>query len=453
MMAALALGLLLSQTADGGVALPGPRPPLEVAAGLEVEGGVLSSGVDATGQVGAAGGLDVLAGLRPMLRLSTGDDFTLQLGPLVRLRLVDAPPLQRDGDVGRVIRREDWDRLGDVGELLQALRLGAPQAPLQLRAGPVQQKTLGLGHLVFRYSNRTNADARPAAATATLALGPVRAELFAADVLAGRLFAADVTWDVGRTFSAEAWWRDRATLALSFAHDFAFGTPARPPGPCATEGACVEAPALAAVTLAHLDGAVVVVRERTLTLMALGGVGARAVGSGDVGFLLGVAADLRWRGVELSARAEGRKQVGGFRHGYFGAQYELARFSGVGLGLTPQADERLPDAVSGFAEVRLRLARTLALDGAVEHFSFGRTDFDATMRLTAQAERLWAEVRVGAVGLGAAPRWLVMAGLRWRLADALYALGAAGTAVFPQADGTLARGVTASLGVGFDLER
>mgnify|MGYP000706411019 CR=1 FL=1 len=72
--------------------------------------------------------------------------------------------------------------------------------------------------------------------------------------------------------------------------------------------------------------------------------------------------DVRVPDVELSLRAEGRKQAGGFRQGYFGPQYELARFSGIGLGFPALADEQLPDAFSVFGELRFRLAQATQVD-------------------------------------------------------------------------------------------
>ncbi|MDX2015827.1 MAG: hypothetical protein SFW67_36875 [Myxococcaceae bacterium] len=448
-MGALLLSLLLSQAPDGGSTPPlEAGPPVRLMAGAELEAGVLPSGFGGP----SAGGLDVMAGLRPMLGLTVADSFSLQLGPLLRLRVIDTAPLQRDDDIGGVLRGEDWDRLGDFGELLQVLRVGADTSAFQLRAGPVHQKTLGLGHLLLRYSNRLNADARPAGATATLSVGPVKGELFAADVLAARLFAGEVTWDVGRTFSGDATVHGRYLLALSLAHDFSVGTPGRGLQVACTNDCSIQTVPPTA-TLAHLDASFVVLRSQALSLMGLAGLGARANQSRDLGFLAGLAMDVRVPSVELSLRAEGRKQAGGFRHGFFGAQYEVARFSGTGLGLTPLADEALPDAFSVFGEMRLRLARTVTVDGTVEHFTFGRTDFDATVKVTALDERLVAEARLGAMGLGVAPRWVASAGLRWRLFQSFYVLGSGGTVFFPQPDGTLSRGVTVSAGVGVDLER
>ncbi|MBE2248752.1 MAG: hypothetical protein IAE78_04315 [Myxococcus sp.] len=453
-MLTLAVALLLAQSPDAGVdeAVPvDPEPTVHLFAGAEGELGVLSSGW-------AENGADVFFGLRPMLGMSVSDVFSLQLGPLIRLRLIDTPPLDRGRDLSGVVRSQDWDRVGDFGELLQSLRVGADTSMFQLRAGPVQKKTLGLGHLVFRYSNRLNADARPAAATASLAVSFLRFELFASDVLSARLFAGELSWDIARSFSNDATTHGRYLLALSFGHDFASGTPPSLRSGCSTATPPVDvAPCTPwqpeAATLVHLDGSAVLVRSQALSLMAMLGMGARGNATRDLGFLAGVSMDVRLPDVELSLRGEGRKQAGGFRHGYFGAQYELARFSGVGLSFAGLASEALPDAFSVFGELRLRLAQVVTVDGSVEAFTFGRTDFDSTVMVELLEKKLIAEARLGAMGLGQAPRWLVSAGLRWRLFSSFYVLGSGGTAFFPTETGALARGVVVSGGVGVDIAR
>jgi hypothetical protein len=448
----LALALIVSQTPDAGATVvTSPEPPVHLFAGAEVELGVLPSGAEQNG-------LDVFFGVRPMLGMSVSEVFSIQLGPLVRLRLIDTAPLDRGLDFGGVVRRQDWDQRGDFGELLQSLRIGTDTSVFHLKAGPMQKKTMGLGHLLFRYSNRLNADARPAAAAAVLAVSVLRFELFASDILSGRLFAGEVSWDIARSFSTDASTHGRYLLSLSLGHDFASGTPpalrpncvfADPPagiGPC-------EFVAPAATTLVHLDGSAVVLRSQSLALMLMGGMGARANAARDLGFLAGLAMDVRLSDVELSLRAEGRKQAGGFRQGYFGAQYELSRFSGVGFSLPPLADEGLPDAFSVFGELRLRLAQAVTIDGSLEAFTFGRTDFDSMLTVDLLGNRLIAEARVSAVGLGQAPRWVVSAGLRWRLFQSFYVMGSGGTAYFPSNTGALVRGVMASGGVGVDIER
>jgi hypothetical protein len=444
MLSALLL-VLVGQTPDAGAPPPPvePEPVVHLSAGAEAELGVLSSGW-------AENGLDVMFGLRPMVGMQVGEVFAIQLGPLIRFRVIDTPPLDRPLDLGQVVRGQDWDRSGDFGELLQGLRIGEETSAFRLRAGPMHKKTMGLGHLVFRYSNRLNADARPAAATAVLDVSFMHFELFASDVFSGRLFAGEVSWDIARSFSDDRATHGRHLLSLSFGHDFSFGTPAAARGaPCQLEAGCVAS----AATLVQLDGSSVLVRGQTLSLMVLLGMGARANAARDLGFLAGAAMDVRVPGVELSLRAEGRKQAGGFRHGYFGPQYELARFSGMGLGLSQLANEALPDAFSVFGEARFRLARLVTIDGAVEAFTMGRTDFDVTVLVELLDGKFSAEARAGAVGLGQTPRWLATAGFRFRVFPSFYVLGSGGTVFFPQESGGLVRGVMVSGGVGVDIER
>jgi hypothetical protein len=440
--------LALAQTPDAGALEPSfeSESPVHVAAGLESEVGVLPSGW-------RENGLDVFVGFRPMVALVVDEVVAIHLGPLVRLRLLDTPPFDRSTDRGHLVRGEDWDRPGDLGELLQALRLGADQSPVQLRAGPIHKKTLGSGHLLFRYSNRLNADARPAAATASLSVAFLKAEVFASDVLAARLFAGELTWDVGRTLSPESGVQGRYLISLSAAHDAAMGTPATPRSGCSAEVSCPQVAGPPRVTFVHLDGSAAVIREKAISLALLGGFGARADTSRDLGFVVGAAADFRLGHLEWSLRLEGRKQNGGFRHGFFGPQYEIARFVGTGLSLSPLAHERLPDGFSVFGESRVRLARAVSLDGAVEHFTFGRMDFDVTAAVEVLGRHLVAEARVGAVGLGQTPRWLLSAGFRFRVLPSMYVMASGGTAFFPNTDGTLSRGLFAAAGVGVDVER
>jgi hypothetical protein len=453
----LALVLVLAQSPDGGapasVQAPAPvepEPTVHLSAGAEGELGLLPSGA-------AENGLDLMFGFRPMAGMAVGDVFSIQLGPLIRLRVIDTPPLDRERDLGGVVRGQDWDRAGDFGEILQSLRIGTEASTFHLKAGPIHKKTLGHGHLLFRYSNRLNADARPSAATAVLSVSFLRFEVFASDLFAGRLFAAEVTWDIGRSFSTDPSAHGRFQLSLSGGHDFAVGTPAAVRGPSCPAGSMTcDPPAdrvLEPSSLVHLDVSAVLLRSKTLSLMLLAGLGARATASRDLGFLVGGAMDVRLADVEVSLRAEGRKQAGAFRHGYFGPQYELARFSGIGFTFPALASEMLPDAFSVFGELRLRLLQLITLDGAVEAFTFGRTDFDATVSVELLEKQLVAEARVGAVGLGQAPRWLLTAGLRWRLFTSFYVLGSGGTVYFPAPDGHLVRGVMASAGVGVDIER
>jgi hypothetical protein len=444
MLAALLATLVIAL--DGGApdeakpapAAAGPRVGLHAA--LEAEVALFPSGFEPNGA-------DVLVTLRPVAGLSIGEDFSLELGPTFRLRLVDTPADNRATDFGGVLRRADWDEPSDFGQLLSALRIGHEGGVGFLTAGPVRKKTLGLGHLVSRYSNQDDPDYHPASATGVLSLGPVRAEVFASDVLGARLFAGDLAWDLGRTFSGDRQVFDRYVLALELAHDFGLaGLPFRP-------DPLVSRVTPAAVTLLQLDGSATLVRTQSVRFMLLAGVGTRAGSTADLGFAGGLALDVTVAEVGLSLKVEVRKQAGGYRLGYFGPGYELARFADLGFSGPPRASLSLPDGWGLAGELRIGFGATVSVDVAAEHFFFGRTDLDATVDLALLASWLTAQARVTVVGLGQLPRTSATGGLKVRLLPALYLVGSAGTVFFPQPDGTLLRGLTASVGAGVDIER
>lgn len=439
MFAALVLSLV--SALDGGVVEVAPSgPKVGLHAALEAEVGLLPSGF-------ASNGLDVLGVLHPVAGFDIGEDFALELGPTLRLRLIDTPPDNRTTDVGGVLRRPDWDEPSDFGQLLSSLRIAADGRAFTLRAGPVKKKTLGLGHLVNRYSNQDNPDYHPAGATAVLAVGPIRAEVFASDILGARLFAGELAWDLGRTFSSNREVQDRYLLALEVGRDFALaGLPFRP-------DPSVERLGLAASTLLQFDASATVVRTQSVRFMLLGGVGSRAATEADLGFEAGLALDASVAEVGLSLKVEARKQAGGFRQGFFGPGYELARFADLGFSGAPRGTALLPDGWSLYAEARLGVGERVSVDVAAEHFFWGRTDLDATADVALLQSWLTAQARLTFTGLGQVPRFAATGALKARLLPALYLVASGGTVFFAQPDGTLLRGVTASVGVGVDLER
>lgn len=415
-------------------------PPLRVFGAVEADFGVLPSGLPENG-------LDLFTTVRAVAGFSVGDAFTLELAPTFRFRLVDTPGLNRDADVGGFLRGADWDELSDFGHLLSQLRIAPDSAPFFIRVAPVRKKSLGLGHLLWRYSNQENVDYRPAAGRAVLQVGPVRGEFFASDILGARIFAGELAWDLGGTFSADPEVKDRYVVALQVAHDANLaGRPFRP-------DRAVPPLTLAPVTLLHLDASAVLVRSAALRWLVLGGVGTRVNATADLGLVVGTAFDANAGDLGFSTRVELRKQVGGFRHGFFGPGYELQRFSDVGLGLTPLGEVRLPDGFSGFAELRVGLGERLSADVAAEYFFWNRLDLDAGVQLSVIQERLQLTARFTALGLAQTPRFAAQGGLRLRVWSAVYVLAQAGTVFFPQPDGTLIRGVTASAGAGVDFER
>jgi hypothetical protein len=386
---------------------------------------------------GAGPGDGAFLGLLPLLALEADEALALEVGAPLRFRLG-----AQEGAGGGALRREDWDERSDFGQLVRALRVGAPEGALWLRAGPLPLATLGHGRLVARYANTLAADYHPAGASAALHRGALRLEALASDVLALRLFAAEARLDLGRTLSASETAWERVHLSASLAHDAgrAHGT----------------TPALSAGAL-DLDAALY--RGARAQLWALAGAGARLDGAGGTGLALGLALEAQPRTLNLGAKLELRRQEGGFRHGLFGADLELARFAATGLAGAPLAEQRLPAGYAGYAELHLASgeeradAARLLLSLAGEHLAFGRTDVDAALSLQLPGGRASATLRALATGLGQAPRYALQAEARVRLRPALYAVASAGSAFTPTPGGTLARGLLGALGLGVDFAR
>ena len=115
-----------------------------------------------------------------VLILDGGAEFRVNVGAPVRRRLWGG------GEGGGLVRREDWDTLSDWGQLVRGLKLGSDFSPLAVWFGGLEDYTLLSGHLVRRYSNRTNPDYHPAGGFLTGTLGPLYTHAFASDVLGAR---------------------------------------------------------------------------------------------------------------------------------------------------------------------------------------------------------------------------------------------------------------------------
>ncbi len=419
--------------------VPASTGAAQVRGALEVAAAVLPSGF-------AENQLDGFLSVQPIAALEVGDVFEIELGPTFRLRLIDLPPVQHGFDYGGILRRPDWDETSDFGQIVQLLRIGSENTPASLFVGATRKKTLGLGHLISRYSNIENTDYHPAAATGILAVGPIRVEAFASDVLGARIFAGDIRWDIGATFSQNADWRDRLMLAFEAAHDAAIAGRPIQYDPLVTRTPVPSA------TLFHTDFSAVVLRSEHVRLMLLAGAGVRANADADLGFVVGGMADVTAGRIGVSAKAELRKQAGRFRQGFFGPSYELSRFADIGLGPAPIANASLPDSFSAYGELRVGVGEHGHIDLAIEHFFTNRTDFDVTASLNLVDRRLAAFGRLTGVGIGQSDRFSAAAGLRVRAIAALYAFGSVGLLYIPQPDLRLVPGLTGTLGVGVDFE-
>jgi hypothetical protein len=388
-----------------------------------------------------AGAAEGFVQVEPMLVVDGGETFGLNLGAPVRLRAWG-------GAAGAgLVREEDWDSLSDWGQVVRLLSLGRDASPVALWAGSLDCFTLLSGHLVRRYSNRSNPDYHPAGAVLTGKLGPLFTEAFVSDVLGARLMGAEVELDVQHVLSGRPRQPGRYLLALSSVLDWgrAGGASRR-------------------VMLAHVDGTAVVWVRRGFELHLLAGAGGRPGSEGAWGAVAGMGVDVVSPTLDLMARLEVRRQRGGFRQGFFGPDYELARFQGAGPSGLPLADAPFPEGASAFGELVVGwdavllgdlVQRHLRLSLGVEAFSWGRVDADGRLAVQLFHRDVEAAVRGLGVGLGQpGARYLASGEVRWRfLGGRLYALGQGGTLLFPAGDGTLRPGAFASVGLGVDNAR
>ncbi|MGA9525331.1 MAG: hypothetical protein WBV82_27985, partial [Myxococcaceae bacterium] len=366
------------------------------------------------------GSQDLFIVAAPSLSFDGGSDFGLELGAPLRLRVFDDPPQQHSRDHWNVLRREDWDETSDFGQVLRELRIGAEASPIQLRAGLFSGYTLGHGQLISRYGNQVNPNYHPAGASLVAFLGPTRTELFASDILGGRILAGTFSLDLARTFNRPQDTWDRWHAGVDIASDFGRAGGSSPP-----------------MTLAwvFLDG-VVFRGEQTQVAAHVGGGGRYDSREPSFGATLGLALDAQPRGMKWGGRLELRKQNGGFRQGMIGYDYELARFSAIGLGFMPIAAEVLPDNWSVYGEVstaigggdpEARGVPDVVASVAVERYFWGRTHVDVSVSGRALQGKLTGGARLAITGLGEAPRYLAGVEARWRFLPSLYALGQGGT--------------------------
>ncbi|RKH02682.1 hypothetical protein D7Y13_35170 [Corallococcus praedator] len=385
---------------------------------------------------------DLFAYAYPSLGVDGGEDFAFMLGAPLRFRLLDNPPEQKDEDYGAWLRRQDWDERSDYGQVVRLLRIGDESGRFGLRVQPFLEESLGRGYLVNRYDNQLSPNYHPAGGTLSFAAGPARVELLASDVLAARIFSGELLLDLGRVVSGSENHFDRYLLRASVAHDFG-----------EAGGVTPEA------TVASVGGEVAMYKGERLRSWVLLAGGARLnSGAQDVGGLLGVAFEGDFKGTQLSVTLQGRRQGGGFRFGFFGAGYELARFSAVGLSEEPQADQRVPKDFSGYIEMSVARgggtdSTEVVASGAVEYSAFGRADGDFSLSFSSPGDKTRGIVRAVVVGLGDRPRYSFAVEGRQRVLPALYIWASGATVHFPQPDDQLVRGVSAGAGVGVDFAR
>jgi hypothetical protein len=379
---------------------------------------------------GRAGQEESYAVLVPTVVVDGGAQWGVHLGASVLWRLWGG-----EAGAGRV-RREDWDSLSDWGQLVRALKLGGDTSPVALWVGELEDYSLLSGHLVRRYSNRTHPDYHPAGAFLTSTLGPLYLEAFSSDVLAARLMGAHAEVDLAHVLTGAPSEPGRYTLGLSAVRDWgnAGGQP----------------------MLAHVDGVAALVERPGFELHLLGGWGGRLGEPGAWGAVAGVGVDALTASLDMKVRLEARRQRGGFRQGYFGPDFELARELSV-------AREPFPEGFSAYGEVEVEwdgvrlgslLQRHLLLSVGVEVFDWGRVEVAGRLGVQLAQRRLEVAVSGQVLGPGQPGAWHVYSGqVRWRFAGALYALGEGGMRLYPGVEGVPRPVAFASLGLGVEYAR
>ncbi|WNZ62684.1 hypothetical protein QEG98_02320 [Myxococcus sp. MxC21-1] len=387
-----------------------------------------------------AGGDDGFIQVEPTLIIDGGPEFGVNVGAPVRFRLWGG------GEGAGLVRREDWDSLSDWGQLVRGLKFGSDSAPLGVWFGGLDSYSLLSGHLVRRYSNRANPDYHPAGGFLTGTLGPLYTEAFVSDVLGARLMGAEFSLDMEHVFFGKPRQQGRYTLALSAVHDWGRAGGRAP-----------------SVTLAHLDATAVVLVRPGFEALIVAGWGGRPGESGAWGAVVGVGADAVTSTLDMTLRLEVRSQQGGFRQGFFGPDYELARFNAAGPDGVALADASFPDGYSAYGEAVVGwdavsyggLNKHLKLSLGAEAFSWGRFDVDGHVAVQLFERSLEVALKGLGVGMGQpGARYLGAAEVRWRfLGGKLYAMGTGGTLLFPTAEGGLRPGAFASVGLGVDNAR
>lgn len=372
------------------------------------------------------------ASVLPILGWVPSDDFTLEVGAKFQFRII------RSGGGSR-FRTQDWAELSDYGQVIRFLRAGSDASRLQLRLGAFEAQTLGAGHLISRYSNRTNPNYHPGGATLTGYFGPTQTELLVSDFLGARVFAAEERLDLGSLVAGAAA-SNRVYASASLAHD-----------------AGLAGGNVSALTQGYVDLTAEFYKSPSIQAFANVGMGLRlGLQRPDAGGAIGLGADTYPFGARLSAKAELRFQGGAFQHGAIGPTYELSRFSAIGDGGPGVADERLPQGATLYGEVSFSSGDSkrhrIVLTSGVQRFFRGRTDADFIFSGSLAGGSPVASVRLSAVGIGQRARYALAAQLRVRLSPSLYLLGEGGTLYFPQVDNSLVSAWFSSAGVGLDFE-
>ena len=126
-------------------------------------------------------GEDIFATLNLRLNFDR-DNWGLGFNVPVRFRLYDADP-ENQGDIGGLIRKEDWDELSDFFKVIRYAYIGQrdKKGPYYVRVGELSSLTLGHGTIVNRYTNGLDIDTFRMGANVAVNIGAFGGEIAVGD--------------------------------------------------------------------------------------------------------------------------------------------------------------------------------------------------------------------------------------------------------------------------------
>jgi hypothetical protein len=127
-------------------------------------------------------GEDIFATLNLRLNFDR-DNWGVGFNVPVRLRLVDLEPKNK-GDIGGIIRKEDWDEFSDFFKVIRYAYVGQrdKKGPFYIRIGELSGLTMGHGTIVHRYTNGLDVNTFRMGANVAVNLGAFGSEIAVGDV-------------------------------------------------------------------------------------------------------------------------------------------------------------------------------------------------------------------------------------------------------------------------------
>lgn len=253
-----------------------------------------------------------------------------------------AAPLRFDVEESFRLRERDWDDLSDAGRVLRKLSLKLCDGAFRISLGNLTHTTLGHGTLVQGFIASLDPDVLPLGASARIQLGPVAAEAMVSDIFGPEVFGGHLSLEPVSIFGATY---DRLHLTGSFVAD------PGSPGAWREDGTRADTSWVILYGLG-IDWAIV----RTDRWQLAPYVDANFNGGG-YGFHAGLLADVVFRPLKLSLKAEWRWAKAPYAPDYFDLAYTIERrdyWSGSEL---PIAQAQALDAAdpehSGKVELRV----------------------------------------------------------------------------------------------------